>query len=235
MIGILVQLLLSWILLHFLEHSNLEALGIRPTARQLQLAGIGFLIAMVYLIAYQLGEAAVQHAPYHLNEAYGLSQLGRAMWYLFKSVVFEELIFRGALLVILIRRIGPGKAVLISAVAFGIYHFFVVGIHSPLQAVLLFLTTGLMGYVLATAFVRTGSIWVPLAIHYSLNFIPFAGFSQSNGMGDQLFVHTPPLHQPIAITLGLLAIHNFLFPLIVLWWLRSIRPERELKLQAFPN
>ncbi|HEV9036057.1 MAG TPA: CPBP family intramembrane glutamic endopeptidase [Puia sp.] len=231
----LVQLLLSWILLHFIERRNLEALGIRPTARRMQLAGIGFGLAMIYMIAYQLGEAAIQHAPYHRNEAYGLPQLGLAMWYLFKSVVFEELIFRGALLYILIRRIGSAKAVLTSAVAFGIYHFFVVGIHSPLQVVILFLTTGLMGYVLAAAFVRTGSIWVPIAIHYSLNFTPYVGFSQSNGMGNQLFVHTAPLHQPTIQTLGLLVIHNFIFPLVVLWWLRSIRPERELKPQTYPN
>jgi membrane protease YdiL (CAAX protease family) len=235
MIGMLVQLLLSWILLHFLEHRNLEALGIRPTTRRLQLAGAGFFLAMLYLIAYQLGEAAVLHTPYRRNEAYGIRQLGPALWYLLKSVVFEELTFRGALLYILVRRVGAARAILTSAIAFGIYHFFTVGIQSPMQATVLFLTTGLMGYALAFAFVRSGSIWVPVAIHYSVNFTPFVGFSQNSGMGDQLFVHDRAPHQPVAVTLVLLVIHNFLFPLFILWWARSIRPDQTPVPQTYPN
>ncbi|HVS98044.1 MAG TPA: CPBP family intramembrane glutamic endopeptidase [Puia sp.] len=229
MIGILIELLLSWALLWAVEHRSLEALGLYPTARRFRLAAAGFLFAMIFMIAYQLGEAAILRTPYHFNRAYGFPQLGRAMWFLLKSVLFEELIFRGAILYILVRKVGERKAVLASAVAFGIYHFFVVGIYSPMQALILFLTTAWLGYVLAIAFVRIGSIWIPIAIHYSLNLTPYVGFSQSNGMGDQWFVHTTTPHPPIAITLGLLVVHNFVFPLIVLWWLDRVRPHGGLQ------
>jgi len=224
MIGTLVELLISWILLHFIEHQNLEALGFIPTPRRLKLAGIGFLLTAAYMTLYYLGEAWVLHTPYDPNPMFSLSPFLHSMWYFLKSVLFEELLFRGALLYILIKRLGANKAVIISAVAFGIYHFFTVGLGSPTQIVLLFLTTGLMGYAFARAFVVTGSILVPFAIHYALNFISYSIFGTQ--LGFQPFLHSATLHPPMTIVLILLVIHNFVYPLVVLWWLSRVKPAR---------
>ena len=220
MIGILIELLLSWILLHFLEHQSLEALGLRPTTKRLKIAAAGFLLTAAYIIGYTLGEAAIFHDPYHKDPAFASQPFLNSMWHFFKSVAFEELIFRGALLYILVKRIGAVKAVLISAAAFGIYHFFTVGIGTPLQTTLLLLTTGLMGYAFARAYVVTGSIWVPFAIHYALNFITYTLFGI-------LFIHPAAAHPSTVIVLLLLAIHNFGYPLVILWWLSYIKANQK--------
>lgn len=225
MIGALIALLLSWVLLHFIEHQSLEVLGFRPTPHRLKAMGQGFLLTAVFMIVYYLAEAAAWHQSYHANPLFSTQTLLTSMGQVFTGALFEELLFRGALLYLLIRRIGPAKAVLLSAVAFGIYHWFIVGIHSAPQMVLLFFSMGLMGYALARSYVVTGSILVPLALHYAANFIG------ADILGDslQLFVHTPGRHPSTILILLLLTIHNFVYPLIVLWWLRSVNPKNEIK------
>ena len=219
MIGALIALLLSWALLHFVEHQSLDVLGFRPTARRLKLVGLGFLLTAVFMSAYCLAEAAGWHFSYHRNPDFSARWLLTSLWTLFTSALFEELLFRGALLYILIRRIGPAKAVLVSAVAFGMYHWFIVGIHSLPQMTLLFLSMAWMGYALARSYVVTGSILVPLALHFAANFIGADIF----GDGPQLFVHAPGVHPSTVVLLLLVVIHNFVYPLVVLWWIRYIK------------
>jgi membrane protease YdiL (CAAX protease family) len=224
MIGALIALLLSWALLHFVENQSLEALGFRPTPRRLLFVGLAFGLTAVFMSAYYLLEAAGWHSPYHPNPAFSARWLLSSIWSLLMSALFEELLFRGALLYILIRRIGPAKAVLVSAVAFGMYHWIVVGIHSAPQMILLFLSMAWMGYALARSYVVTGSILVPLALHFTSNFIGADIFGDST----QLFVHAPGIHPSTIIVLGLLAIHNFAYPLVVLWWLTSVKQKKQL-------
>jgi membrane protease YdiL (CAAX protease family) len=225
MIGALVELLLSWILLHFIEHRNLSVLGFRPTARRLRLAGLGFLLGVVYLSAFFLTEAALLHNPYHFNTTYGFSAMVKGLWYVFKSVLFEELLFRGALLYILIRRIGPTKAVLIAAIAFGIYHWFTIGFGKPTQMAFIFLTMGLAGYAFAKAFEKTGTILLPFALHFGFNFAIMILFSKNSGIGGQILVQTPGPRVPTGgpLFLGLMIGANFVPPLLVLFWLRFVK------------
>jgi uncharacterized protein len=222
MISALIALLLSWALLYFVEHQSLEALGFRPTAGRLKLLGTGFLLTTVFMSAYYLAEAASWHTSYHFNSFFSPGTFGASLWTIFTSALFEELLFRGALLYILIRRIGPVKAVLVSAAAFGLYHWITVGIHSLPQMALLFASMAWLGYALARSFVATGSILVPLSLHYAYNFTGADGF----GDGPQLFIHAPGRHPSTIIIVLLLAIHNFVYPLIVIWWLRSVKPNK---------
>jgi membrane protease YdiL (CAAX protease family) len=88
------------------------------------------------------------------------------VWWNIKSVLFEELIFRGVLLYILIKKAGPAIAIAISSIAFGIYHWFSMEIFGNIvQMILIFFVTGAMGLLLAYAFYKTSSILIPIAIH----------------------------------------------------------------------
>jgi hypothetical protein len=86
------------------------------------------------------------------------------------KVLTEELIFRGALLYILLQKIGSPKSIWISAIAFGVYHWFSYGVLGNLQAmILVFIRTGLMGYAWAWAFAKTRSILLPFGLHLGWN------------------------------------------------------------------
>jgi len=71
----------------------------------------------------------------------------------------EEILFRGILLPLLMKRLGAGPAVILSSALFALIHF-----HVPSFFPLFVLATGL-----ALAYIYTGSLWVPIMMHALFN------------------------------------------------------------------
>ena len=141
-------------------------------------------------------------------------------WWDFKSVLTEELIFRGALLYILIHKIGASKSVLLSAIAFGVYHWFSYGVLGNVMGmVVVLITTGLMGYAWAWAFSKTNSIFLPLGLHLGWNVLYNTVFSQGP-LGTGLLV-TKGGHDLTGVTSLVIFISDFVIvPLLLLLYVR---------------
>lgn len=179
MIGILVALAISWLLLFLIEKENILALGFLPIAKRLKQFLIGFLITAILCAFVQYLEAYLKSSVWVLNENITGGIILKSFWYDVKSVLTEELIFRGALLYILIQNIGSRKSILISAIAFGIYHWFSYGVLGDVMAmILIFIGTGLMGYAWAWAFSKTKSIMLSFGLHLGWNFVYGTIFSK---------------------------------------------------------
>ena len=116
MLGILVALAISWLLLFFIEKKNILSLGFLPIAKRLKQFFIGFLITATLCAIVQYAESFLKSSTWVLNEKITSQIILNAFWWDFKSVLTEELIFRGALLYILIQKIGANKGILISAI-----------------------------------------------------------------------------------------------------------------------
>ena len=199
MLGILVQLILSWIIIYFVQKKDLGVLGFMPTRKRL----IGFVFFFIltalccasgfFLRMYFGGES------WTLNPNMNTRMALTGVWWNIKSVLFEELIFRGVLLYILIKRLGMAWGIIISSVAFGIYHWFsheVIGNYT--QMAFTFLITGTMGLVYAYGYARSWSILIPSAIHLGWNLTQ--GFIFSSGpTGDQLLIYHAPEH-PVTVS-----------------------------------
>jgi membrane protease YdiL (CAAX protease family) len=178
-IGILIFLALSWALLFFIEKESLLALGFTPLLLRLKQFGLGFLICSFLCLVVTLALSALKSETWLLNDQFNIEGLLSSVWYDLKSVFTEELIYRGAILYILIKKLGHKKAVLISAVAFGVFHWFSFGIIGSLVPMIyVFLLTGLMGLVWAYAFVKTKSIMLPFGLHLGWNVIANGLFSK---------------------------------------------------------
>ena len=82
--------------------------------------------------------------------------------------------------------LGVAYAIVISAVAFGIYHWFSFGIiGNATQMVYVFIITGIMGVLLAYAYTKTYSLYIPIAIHFGWNLMHsfiFSSFILMNGV-----------------------------------------------------
>ena len=179
MIGILVVIIISWLLLYIIEKKNILALGFLPIAKGLKQFLIGFLITAILCALVQYLEAYLRSSAWVWNENVTGGIVIKSFWWDFRSVLTEELIFRGALLYILIQKIGSRKSILISAIGFGIYHWFSFGvIGNAMAMILVFIGTGLMGYAWAWAFSKTRSIMLPLGLHLGWNFIYNTVFSK---------------------------------------------------------
>lgn len=205
MLGVFVALIVSWIILYIIERKNILSLGLLPVIKRLKQFVIGFLIAAILCMGVQTLQMLLKSSKWFLNENYSLDLILRMLRWDFISVLTEELIFRGALLYILISRLGQKKGILISATAFGVYHWFSFGIFgSIIPMFFVFIGTGLMGYAWALAFSKTNSIFMPLGLHLGWNFTFNTIFS--NG----------PLGKGLLISKGGYAISDW-YSLIGLW------------------
>ena len=179
MIGILIAIAMSWLLLYLLEKKNILALGFLPIGKRLKQFLIGFFITGILCVLVQYLESYLKSSTWILNKNITSGIILKSFWWDFKSVMTEELIFRGALLYILIQKIGSKKSILISAIAFGIYHWFSYGVIGNVMAmILVFIGTGFMGYAWAWAFSKTKSIMLPFGLHLGWNFIYNTIFSK---------------------------------------------------------
>ena len=188
MLGVFVALIVSWLLLYLIERKSIMSLGLTPILRRLKQFAVGFLVSAVLCLAVQALEMFLRSSAWSLNENYSANLILRGLKWDFISVLTEELIFRGALLLILINRLGAGKGILLSAIAFGVYHWFSFGIFGNVVPMFfVFLGTGLMGYAWALAFLKTHSISLPLGLHLGWNFTINSIFSKGP-LGEGLLI-----------------------------------------------
>lgn len=171
MLGILIALIVSWVLLYLFEKKTIRALGFLPVFIRLKQFGIGFLVTTILCVGVQVLETILKSSTWSLNQEMTMGLILEMAFWDLKSVITEELIFRGAILYILIKRLGIFYGILISAMAFGVYHWFSFGIFGNLiPMIIVFIGTGLMGYAWALAFSKTESMAMPIGFHLGWNF-----------------------------------------------------------------
>ncbi|NEN25243.1 CPBP family intramembrane metalloprotease [Cryomorpha ignava] len=230
MIGILVIIAISWLLLFLIEKKNILALGFLPMAKRLKQFTIGFVITGILCVLVQYLEANLKSSAWVLNDNITGRIILKSFWWDLKSVLTEELIFRGALLYILIRKIGSHKSILISAIAFGIYHWFSYGVLGNIMGmILVFIGTGLMGYAWAWAFAKTKSIMLPFGLHLGWNFVYNTLFS--NGpLGELVLISKGGNELAGATSLLNFVTGLVIVPILIIIYVRYfVKEETELK------
>jgi hypothetical protein len=171
MIGILVQLFISFLLLYFFDQGKWEVLGVYPSKKRI---GSALAILTYSMIACALGfilRIILAKETWGMNPSFNFKLLGDGVWWNVKSVLYEELIFRGVLFYLMIKWIGKNYALLISSIAFGMYHWFsfqILGNYAMMLQV--FLLTGVVGFLYAWGFVKSQSIYPAIAMHFGWNF-----------------------------------------------------------------
>jgi membrane protease YdiL (CAAX protease family) len=172
-----ILLALSWLLLR-LEGKRLDAIGIDQPRRRLRefLVGVGLFGAVA--VIQQVGLSLAADDLFIPNRSLQGPQLVEGLRFVVNSVLYEELLFRGYLLYQAARRLGTTRAALLSATAFGIYHWFSYGVlGQPVPMAYVFLLTGAFGYVWARAFLATGSVLAPIGMHFGWNAVSYLVFS----------------------------------------------------------
>ncbi|MFZ9687217.1 MAG: CPBP family intramembrane glutamic endopeptidase [Chitinophagaceae bacterium] len=216
MIGILIQVFISFLLLYFFDQGKLEVLGIYPSKKRI---GNAFVILLVSMIASSLGfifRIIFAKETWGINTLFSFKLLIEGIWWNIKSVLFEELIFRGVLLFLMIKWIGKNYGLLISSIAFGVYHWFsfeILGNYTMMLQV--FLLTGVVGFLYAWGFVKSQSIYPAIAMHFGWNFTQDFLFS-SGPIGKGLWVQLLPSPQ---ITVGYFVYFLIVFAPILLFLL----------------
>ncbi len=187
MLGLFVIIIVSWVLLHFIEKKNIEVLGIIPYPKRVIQFLIGFIIITIIVLLNIYIETIIKKVEWEFNIV-NYATIFDAFVYHIRSALTEDLVFRGAVLYILIQRIGAAKAIWLSAIIFGVYHWFSYGILNERYILLayVFVITGFTGYVWAYTFHKTKSIMLGLGFHLGVNFVN-ACFFESQPYGELVF------------------------------------------------
>lgn len=189
MVGVLVVFAISWLILWLFSRQHITVLGIIPTALRLREFLVGAIIMAVFCAINLLGQAYFQGNAYIRNPEYGFEEAVFGTWWTFKAAIFEELIFRGVILYLLIKRLGIKWGTILSAVAFGIYHWFSYEMFGRglIPMLYVFLLTGAAGLLFAYAFARSKSLWLPLGLHFGWIFVSIVILS-AGPLGDSFYV-----------------------------------------------
>jgi uncharacterized protein len=192
MLGVAVQLALSWLILWWFERTNLSPMGLVLNRRRMIDFLIFFMVSAAFCASGFGLKMLITKQQWMLNPSVTLPVLLDGARWTLVSVLFEELIFRGALFYILIKKLGANRATWISGAAFGVYHWFSQGSWgNPGAMAVTFVITGAMGLVLAYGYAKTMSLYVPIAIHLGWNLVQQNIFSVGP-IGNHLFVEVLP-------------------------------------------
>lgn len=86
------------------------------------------------------------------------------LWILITSAAAEEVAFRGYPFQMLVRATGKWSAVLLMSALFGAIHW-----SNPDASAWSTLNTALVGVLLALAYLRTNTLWLPIGVHFGWN------------------------------------------------------------------
>ncbi len=207
MIQIIGLFTLSWVLIWLFEKGNLSVLGLTPTKDRLKYFTILFSTsAMLSATAFLLRMYFAQEV-YVLSQSLTVKSILIDIWYQFRTVLTEEILCRGVLLYILIKKIGQTKAVIISSVIFAVLHWINAGVWGNLtQMIIVFTFTFTMGLLLAYTYARTFSLLIPFAIHYGWNLTQNYIFPDTP-TGNHIFTLAAP---PPTVTISYIAFFTML-------------------------
>ena len=185
MIYAITVLAISWLIVYSTEKRNLLSIWFSPAGQKTKQFLSGFFILAILSAITQIFFGYLSGATWEVNNQITFDLVLNSAFYDLKSVLFEELTFRGIILYLLLRYTKRTQmSLLITAAVFGGYHWFTFGVLGNIPAmIVVFITTGYMGYVFALAYEKTNSIILPIALHFGWNLVNNTVFSNGpNGI-----------------------------------------------------
>ena len=179
---------LTYIFRRFIDRKSFVSLGLATTsgwvAETLLGLFLGFgVMACIFAFGWVTGWSTVHLTSTPVYRV--IPQLAGYVILYIATGLTEELMFRGYLLQTLSEWPGTTAAVVITSVLFGLFHACNPSV-SPLALTHLLIA----GFVFAYAYLATGRLWLPIALHFSWNFFqgPVFGFPVSGVPPQGLFV-----------------------------------------------
>ncbi len=179
---------ISWLIVWLFDKHNLSVLGLMPTKGRIKLCFYIFIVTAVCCSTAFILKMYFAKEQYTINPKLTASLFFSEVWNNIRSVLTEELLCRGVLLYILIKRLGSGWAIIISSIVFGLLHWLNNGVFgNVIQMGVIFGFTFGMGLLLGYSYAKTFSILIPFAIHLGWNLTQNFIFPD-NPEGNHIFI-----------------------------------------------
>lgn len=166
----LLRIIGSILFIYFLVRFGYKSMFRFPISKSILI----FTIPALIISINNFPISAFLNSRYIINESYDLIYM-----FAFNSIgvgLFEEVVFRGLLLLILLQSLPKTKngnllAVVISAAIFGLIHLFNIFYGSSVNdAILQVGYSFLMGMLWAVVYLKTKNLWIVMILHATYNF-----------------------------------------------------------------
>ena len=160
-------LLVTWICMR-LRRQALSGVGLRMDATWLRHALFGIAFGAVEMLAVAASIFLAGGVRFEFDPARGYAALAYGAWFFTWVAVLEELLFRGFVFQRLVDGIGAPAALPLMALLFTIAHWGNPGMEGSTLAWAT-IDNGLGALLLGLAWLRTGSLALPIGIHFGWN------------------------------------------------------------------
>ena len=173
-LGIVAMLVASFIMMRWVEHRPLAAMGL-PLGKEtlpgfLRGAAVGgAFVALLVVLQTVIGW--LRPAPDAGTVIGWLESMSGLALLLALAALTEELLFRGYAFQVLVEGTGVPVALVLSTVLFAAVH-----LNNPAVTALALLNIALAGIIMALAYLRTRSLWVAFGLHWAWNWVMAAVF-----------------------------------------------------------
>lgn len=223
---LLVIFAISWLLLWLFRKEDPRVLGLIPSLKRIEHFIFGILIAAFICGFNYFLQTIFSGSNWLLNKDFTIQDFFNSSWWNLHSVLYEELLFRGALLYLAINLIGIKKGCILSSICFGIYHWFSMNAFGNWWLMIyLFLGTGIMGYILALAYAKTNSLYLPIGLHFGWNFLNNVVFSQGP-LGNQLLLLEVGERFSVFENIIVVVVSTFLLPFCAFLYIKKLKAEK---------
>lgn len=211
------------------KKESLRVLGLLPSVKRVEHFSLGFTIAAAICGFNYFLQTIFSGSNWLLHKNFTIQDFFYSTWWNLHSVLYEELIFRGALLYLAINYLGIKRGCILSAICFGVYHWFSMDAFGNwLFMVYLFVGTGIMGYILALAYAKTSSLYLPIGLHFGWNFLNNVIFSQGP-LGDQLLILKAGERFNVLENIIVFVVSTFLLPFCAFIFIKQMKYEKVIQ------
>ena len=184
-------LVVTWICMR-LRRQPLSAVGLRLDPKWLRQVLYGTAFGSVLMLAVTALIYAAGGVRFSFDPTHGLAALAAGAWLFVWAALLEELLFRGFVFQRLVDGIGAPIALLLMGALFAIAHWGNPGMEGTTEF-WASIDTALGGILLGLAYLRTGSLALPIGIHFGWNWVQgswlgfdVSGFQQAGWLLPQL-------------------------------------------------
>jgi membrane protease YdiL (CAAX protease family) len=165
------------------EHKPLGVVGLAFHPCWVKELCVGLGIGGIMMVSLGGAEALLGLARFARNTLPARAELAYGSWFLILLIAAtnEELVFRGYPFQKLVESLGPPGAVAVGSAFFGLAH-----LGNSHHTWISTLNTMLIGIPLSIAYLRTRSLWMPVGVHFTWNYVqgfvfglPVSGYTSS--------------------------------------------------------
>jgi len=150
-------------------------MAFKPTGEIFQLKPIGWLsvpMQLFLIVGLFLVTTALEYQSFRQTGSFHGYPVSVSLLF---APIYEEILFRGAILLLLLKRFSLKKAVILSCLLFGVWHIKNIFYLSPARVAYQSAYAALfIGPILVYLAIRLKNIWPGVIVHYVNNIIAFA-------------------------------------------------------------